>query len=319
MSLTPTKVVFMGTPQFAVPTLQALVERTDVEVVLVLTQPDRPQGRKRELTPPPVKMIAKDFRIPVLQPEKLRRDEAVIEAIRSVQPDLIVTAAFGQILPREVLDLPRYGCINVHGSLLPLYRGGAPIQRAIMNGEEVTGVTIMYMAEGLDTGDMISRVVVPIGDEDNAGTMFDKLSVAGAQLLIDTLPSLLDGTARAVQQNEDEATYAPNLTREDERLDWTDDAVHIVRQLRGLLPWTSLYTTWRGDAFKLWHLEVGWNSSGTPGTIVEVYQNSIVVACGLGSVVVREVQPAGKSRLPVHQWVQGARVIIGERFGGDPT
>lgn len=205
------------------------------EIAAVVTQPDRPVGRKRVLTPTPVKAEALQHGLTVWQPEKLRTSDTV-DDIRSLRPDLIVTAAYGQILPKAVLDIPRLGCINVHGSLLPKYRGGAPIQRSIMNGETVTGVTIMYMAEGMDTGDMISRVEVAIGADDNAGTMFAKLSEAGADLLRRTLPDIIAGRVEAVPQPHDEATYAPNLKREDERIDWTRSAEQIANQVRGLVP-----------------------------------------------------------------------------------
>ena len=248
------RIVFMGTPEFAVPSLRWLLgpeaRALGCEVVGVVTQPDRPKGRKRELTPPPVKTEALLHGLPVLQPERMRRPEAV-EELRQLAPDLIVTAAYGQILPVGVLEMPRLGCINVHGSLLPKYRGGAPIQRSIINGEDKTGVTIMYMAEGLDTGDMISRVEVPIQDADDSGTMFAKLSAAGAELLALTLPGLLDGSAPRVPQNEAEATYAPNLTREDERLDWTRSARELFNQVRGLSPMAGGFTLLDGEPFKV--------------------------------------------------------------------
>ncbi|RIX49928.1 methionyl-tRNA formyltransferase [Paenibacillus nanensis] len=312
------RIVFMGTPDFAVPSLQMLVS-SGYEVVAVVTQPDRPKGRKKTLTPPPVKEAALSLGIPVLQPDRMRNQEAV-SAVAEFKPDLIVTAAYGQILPKAVLELPRLGCINVHGSLLPKYRGGAPIQRSIMNGEPETGVTIMYMAEGLDTGDMISRVVVPITDEDTSGTMFEKLSAAGAKLLGETLPSIIDGSAKAVPQREEEATYAPNLTREDERIDWGKSARALFNQVRGLSPMAGAFTSLGGEVFKVWKCEVpSSNGAGTagaaPGTILTADASGIVVQTGEGKLVLTEVQPAGKRVMAVSDWVKGARIEPGTQFG----
>ncbi|ALS27470.1 methionyl-tRNA formyltransferase [Paenibacillus sp. 32O-W] len=311
------RIVFMGTPEFAVPSLELLV-REGYDVAAVVTQPDRPKGRKRTLTPPPVKEVALKHGLPVLQPERIRRPEAV-EAIAAYKPDLIVTAAYGQILPVAVLELPRLGCINVHGSLLPKYRGGAPIQRAIMNGERVTGVTIMYMAEGLDTGDMISRVEVPIADDDTSGTLFAKLSVAGAELLGRTLPSIADGTAVAVPQNDAEATYAPNLTRDDERIDWSRSAREIYNQVRGLSPFAGAFTLWNGEPFKVWACAVSDDSADTaaaPGEVVRVTGEGIAVQTGNGVLLLTQIQPAGKRAMPAAEWLKGARLAVGTVFGG---
>ncbi|MDF2723561.1 MAG: methionyl-tRNA formyltransferase, partial [Paenibacillus sp.] len=241
----------------------------------LVTQPDRPKGRKRELAPTPVKAEALREGIPVMQPIKLR-DPAAVEAIRQLQPDLIVTAAYGQILPKSLLEIPKHRCINVHGSLLPRYRGGAPIQHAIMNGEPVTGVTIMYMAEGLDTGDMISRVEVPITDEDTSGTIFDKLSVAGADLLRRTLPDLLAGRIEAVAQNDAEATYAKNISRDDERIDWSRPSLALFNQIRALAPMPGAFTTLNGEVFKVWASvkpdagKVQDDSAVQPGTVLNM-------------------------------------------------
>lgn len=312
------RIVFMGTPEFAVPSLQLLVS-SGYEVAAVVTQPDRPKGRKKTLTPPPVKEAALSLGIPVLQPERMRSPEAVA-AVAEYKPDLIVTAAYGQILPKAVLDLPKLGCINVHGSLLPKYRGGAPIQRSIINGESETGVTIMYMAEGLDTGDMISRVVLPITDEDTSGTMFEKLSAAGAKLLGETLPSIIDGTAVAVPQREEEATYAPNLTREDEKIDWSKSARALFNQVRGLSPMAGAFTSLGNEVFKVWKCEASKNNgagtvSAEPGTILSADANGIVVQTGEGKLVLTEVQPAGKRVMSVSDWIKGARIEPGTKFG----
>jgi len=304
------KIVFMGTPEFAVPSLKMLLNE-GYDVAAVVSQPDRPKGRKRVLTPTPVKEVALENGIPVLQPLKLRSPESVDE-LAKLQPDLIVTAAYGQILPKAVLDLPRLGCINVHGSLLPQYRGGAPIQRSIMNGENVTGVTIMYMAEGLDTGDMISRVEVSITDEDTAGTMFEKLSVAGANLLRETLPELIAGRIEAVKQDDSLATYSPNLTREDERIDWSRSSRDIFNQVRGLVPWSGGFTLWNDEVFKIWSCRVTANASDAePGTVLACDSNGIEVKTGDGSVILTQVQPAGKKAMDASEFIRGGKMTKG--------
>lgn len=310
------RIVFMGTPDFAVPSLQALLE-SGREVVGVVTQPDRPVGRKRILTPTPVKVEAEKHGIPVLQPERLRRPEAVAE-LKALQPDLIVTAAYGQILPKSVLELPKHGCINIHASLLPKYRGGAPIHHAVMNGDPVTGVTIMYMAEGLDTGDMISRVEVPITDEDTTGTMFDKLSLAGAQLLKDTLPDLLEGRIQAVPQQDADAVYSPNITREQEQIDWSLPALNIWNQVRGLHPRPGAYTLWNGDVLKIWTCakpDMTVQTAAKPGTVLHVSEQGIQIAAGAGILTVTGLQPAGKKAMDAAQFARGGQLAAGTVLG----
>lgn len=303
-------ILFMGTPEFAVPSLQMLLAE-GYHVIGVVSQPDRPKGRKRILAPTPVKEVALTHNIPVYQPLKLRESAAVAE-IQALAPDLIVTAAYGQILPKAILELPRYGCINVHGSLLPAYRGGAPIQRSIMNGEAVTGVTIMYMAEGLDTGDMISRVEVPITDEDTSGSMFEKLSFAGAALLKDTLPELLAGRIEAVKQDDALATYASNLKREDERIDWTRSSRHIFNQVRGLVPWSGGFTLWNDEVFKVWACRIGDSRPDVPaGTVISCEAGGIEVRTGDGSVVLTQVQPAGKKAMEAAEFIRGGKMTKG--------
>lgn len=303
-------IVFMGTPAFAVPSLEALLKE-GYQIVGVVTQPDRPQGRKKVLTPTPVKEAALKHGLPVLQPQRMRAPEAV-EELAALKPDLIVTAAYGQILPKAVLDLPKYGCLNVHGSLLPKYRGGAPIQRSIINGEQETGITLMYMAEGLDTGDMIAKSVVPIEDEDTAGSIFDKLSVAGAELLIEQLPLILAGKAERIPQNDSESTYAPNLSREDERIDWSASSREIFNRVRGLVPFSGGFTTWDGEVFKVWSVAnpsqsgKGASSSGqAPGTVLELSPEGIEVKTGDGSVLLTRVQPAGKKAMESSEFIRG--------------
>lgn len=319
-------IIFMGTPDFAVPSLQALLAE-GYNVTAVVTQPDRPKGRKRVLTPPPVKVEAEKHGIPVFQPEKLRQADAV-EQLRQFKPDLIVTAAYGQILPKSVLAMPEHGCINIHASLLPKYRGGAPIHHAILRGEQVTGVTIMYMAEGLDTGDMISKVEVAIEDTDTTGTMFEKLSLAGADLLKRTLPDLLAGRMHAVVQNEADAVYSPNIRREDELIDWSRSAVEIWNQVRGLNPFPGAYTLWNGEVMKVWsaanpqaaqpksRMDVLVDGAApNPGTVLQSSEQGIEVMTGSGTLWLTEIQPAGKKAMPVDELIRGLKLPEGTVYG----
>lgn len=312
------KIVFMGTPAFAVPCLRMLVEE-GYEIAAVVTQPDRPQGRKKTLVPSPVKEAALELGLPVLQPERLRRPEAVAE-LAAYEPELIVTAAYGQILPKSVLELPQNGCVNVHGSLLPKYRGGAPIQRCIMNGEQVTGVTLMYMAEGLDTGDMISRVEVPIEEEDTSGTLFVKLSAAGRDLLRAEMPRLAAGRVKATVQDESEATYAPNLSREDERIDWSRSSRDIYNQIRGLVPFSGAFTLWNGETFKAWaaakpEAGSGAGDSKVPGTVLSVSASGVEVKTGDGSLQLTTIQPAGKKAMSAADFSRGTTLTPGTVLG----
>ena len=312
------RVLFMGTPDFVVASLVTLLE-DGYDVIAVVTQPDRPQGRKRVLTPTPVKAEAERRGIPVLQPERLRRPEAIAE-VAALQPDLIVTAAYGQILPKAVLDLPRLGCINVHGSLLPKYRGGAPIQYALINGEAVTGVTIQYMAEGIDTGDMLTKVEVPITDEDTAGTLFAKLTEEGASLLQRTLPDLLAGKLIAEPQNEAEATHAPTIKREDERIDWSKSARAVFNQIRGLYPWPVAFTLLGGEIFKVQTSQLPSTESAVPlgtiaGTVLRTDGDGIEVATGTGTLLLTVVQPAGKKAMEAAAFCRGGGIQPGMVLG----
>lgn len=308
------RILMMGTPDFAVPSLQALV-REKYDVIGVVTQPDRPKGRKRILSPPPLKEEALKLGLTVYQPERLRDPEG-IRQIRELAPDLIITAAYGQILPSEILDIPRFGCINVHASLLPRYRGGAPIHHALMAGEEETGVTIMYMVQQLDAGDMLAQRSIRIGADDDVATLHDKLSLLGAELLTELLPRLLKGKVTAVPQDQDQVTYAPNITRKDERIDWSRGAGDICDQIRGLRPWPVAFTTWQGEPLKIWKAnKVDHRGQEEPGTILQADENGIVVVAGVGAVVLIELQPAGKKAMPVEQFVRGRRLKPGERLG----
>ena len=249
------KVVFMGTPDFSVGTLEALVE-AGYEITGVVTQPDKPKGRGKQMMPTPVKEAAEKHGLPVYQPRRVRDAEA-IEEIRKMEPDVIVVVAFGQIIPKEILDMPKYGCINVHASLLPAYRGAAPIQWAVMNGDEVSGVTIMKMDEGLDTGDMLTKVEVPLAADETGGSLFDKLAAAGAKLLVETLPKLEKGEVTPEKQPEISTTeYARMIKKEDGKIDWTKSAVEIERQIRAMSPWPSAFTKVNGKNLKIWDAKV---------------------------------------------------------------
>lgn len=299
------RIVFMGTPDFAVPCLRNLIEN-EYNVVAVVTQPDRPRGRKKELAAPPVKEAALSLGIPVYQPEKLR--ENGVEEILALQPDLIVTAAYGQILPKEIIRYPKYGCINVHASLLPKYRGGAPIHKSIIDGEKETGVTIMYMVEKLDAGDMLSQVRVPIEEKDHVGTMHDKLSAAGAQLLLETIPRLVAGEITPIPQDESQVTFAWNIKREDEALQWNHSARQLFNQIRGLCPWPVAYTRLQGQVMKVWKsmvLEETSSNQQEPGTILALSPAGIDVQTGQGILRLLEIQPAGKKAMKVSDYVRG--------------
>ncbi|MGZ0133337.1 methionyl-tRNA formyltransferase [Priestia aryabhattai] len=307
------KVVFMGTPDFSVPVLQTLL-KDGYEVVAVVTQPDRPKGRKRVLTPPPVKVEALKHEIPVLQPEKIRLEEEY-QQVLAYEPDLIVTAAFGQILPTPILEAPKYGCINVHASLLPELRGGAPIHYSILQGKPKTGVTIMYMVEKLDAGDILTQVEVPIEERDHVGTLHDKLSAAGAKLLSETIPSLVKGEITPVKQNDGEATFASNIKREQEKIDWARTGEGIYNHIRGLHPWPVAYTTADGQVMKIWWGEKV-SASGKPGTVLSLEEDGFVVATGNETAIkVTELQPAGKKRMDAAQYLRGTSVEVGTVLG----
>ncbi len=304
----------MGTPDFSVPILKTLLQ-TDYEIVLVVTQPDRPKGRKKVLTPPPVKVAAEEAGLPVYQPEKLKTD---YQYILDFEPDLIITAAYGQLLPSELLKGPRYGCINVHASLLPELRGGAPIHYAILQGKQETGVTIMYMVDKLDAGDMLAQDKVTIEEADHVGTLHDKLSALGAQLLIETLPSIFAGTVNPVKQSEAQATFAPNIQRGEEQIDWTKDHTSIYNHIRGLCPWPVAYTVLNGHTLKVWWGEKDTKSySGQPGEIVDVNEESLTILCGDGKGIrLTEVQPAGKKRMSAGDFLRGTtELTTGMKIG----
>lgn len=306
------KVVYMGTPDFAVPPLRALV-KAGYEVVGVVTQPDKPKGRSKTLLPPPVKEEALKYNIPVYQPLKVREPE-FMETLKNLAPDVIVVAAFGQIIPKAILDLPEFGCLNIHASLLPKYRGAAPIQQAVINGDKEAGVTIMKMGTGLDTGDMISRASVLLAEDETGGSLFDRLSELGAELLVKTLPSVFDGTAVYEPQPEESPTpYAGMITKQMGLLDFQKDAETLERLIRGLNPWPSAYTYLNGKTLKIWKAAVEKSGSEpeNPGTIIKADKDGIHVACGQDILILQEVQLEGKKRMDAAAFLRGCHVEPG--------
>jgi methionyl-tRNA formyltransferase len=297
-----TRVVFMGSPDFALPTLRALAGQYDV--VGVVTQPDRAAGRGRELKTPPVKTLALELGIPVMQPEKLRLPEAMGQ-LRAWAPALIVVAAFGQILKKEVLELPQFGCINVHASLLPRWRGAAPINAAILHGDEQTGVTIMQMDVGLDTGPMLSQRSIPLAQEDTAGSVFDRLSVLGADLLIETLPGYLSGKLTPTPQPEEGVTYAPMLRKEEGQLDFSQDVYELERRVRAFNPWPGAFMDFDGGLLKVHRARVELEDASVGQRLV--YENQPAVGARGGTLILEEVQPAGKKPMSGKSFLAGAR------------
>ncbi|GAB4336373.1 MAG: methionyl-tRNA formyltransferase [Desulfobulbaceae bacterium] len=313
MSSSPLRILFMGTPDFAVPSLRALLDSPD-EVIAVVCQPDREKGRGRKLTPPPVKQLALERGVPVLQPASIRTEE-FLDQVRTLSPDLIVVAAYGKILPAGLLDLPPLGTINVHGSLLPKYRGAAPIQWAIINGERETGVTIMQMDEGMDTGDILLPAAVSIGEEDTAGDLFARLAELGGATLVRAIALLKEGKLTPVKQDDSLATEAPPLTKEMGRLDWNDDARSLHCRIRGLDPWPSAYGFYRGKRFRFFRpAVVPGPVREAPGTLCRADDEGLLVATGKEYLLIREIQPEGKKRMDVAAFLRGAALATGDRF-----
>lgn len=308
------RVIFMGTPDFSVGTLEALIQAGH-EVVLAVTQPDKPKGRGGKVQYTPVKEKALEHGIPVFQPVKVR-EKSCVEELARYGADVMVVIAFGQILPKEILELTPCGCINVHASLLPKYRGAAPIQWSIIYGEAVTGVTTMQMDEGLDTGDMLLRTEVPIEADETGGSLHDKLAKAGAELCVETLKALEAGTLHPEKQGETPTRYARQLSKELGRIDWTEDAVSIERLVRGLNPWPSAWTVWEGKTMKIWGADVLEKESGQPcGTVAEVTKEGFLVQTGKGLLEVRQLQIPGKKRMDADAFLRGYRVEPGTRLG----
>ncbi len=306
------KAVFMGTPDFSVPVLRAMAEH-GVDVAAVVTQPDKPQGRSKTPAASPVKLEAERLGIPVLQPARMRAPEAIAE-VKGFEPDVIVVVAFGQILPKEVLDIPKMGCINVHASLLPDYRGAAPIQYAVIDGLEETGVTTMFMDEGLDTGDILLQKKIPLSPEETGGSLFDKLSVLGAELLLETLDRLEAGTLSRTPQPKD-GNYVGMIRKSMGEMDFTRPAAELERLVRGLDPWPSAYTFRGGKMLKIWKAAVIEGGSGRPGEVIQVEKNRFLVQTGEGILAVLEVQPEGKKRMPADAYLRGYPMKAGECLG----
>lgn len=321
------RIVYMGTPEFAAIALDALVKGH--EVVAVITQPDKPQGRNRKLVPTPVKVKAQEYDIPVYQPQKVR-DEETVQMIREYHPDVIVVAAYGQILPESILNIPAYGCINIHASLLPKYRGAAPIERAILDGEQVTGVTTMYMEKGLDTGDMIDKVEVKIEADDTGATLHDKLAKAGANLIVKTLSQIQDGTVKRTKQDDTESCYAAMLTKEMGQIDFSRPADELERLVRGLIPWPCAYTDIDGKNVKIYKASVVKMDDAyknavqgktevslafAPGEIVEVTKKYIVIACGKDALMIKNLQPEGKKAMDTAAYLNGNPLKTGMYAG----
>ena len=301
------KIVFMGTPDFSVNALENIV-KAGHDVVGVITQPDKPKGRGGKMQYTPVKEKALELGLDVYQPQRVKETE-FIEKLKEMNPDAIVVIAFGQILPKAILDMPKYGCINVHASLLPKYRGAAPIQWSVIDGEKETGVTTMYMNEGLDTGDIIDKVVVPIDKKETGGSLFDKLAIEGGKLILKTLIELENGTAVRTPQDDSKSNYAGMINKQLGKIDFNKSANEIERLIRGLNPWPSAYTKMDGKTFKIWDADVDDSENDSaPGTITEVGKDFIRVATGKGSLKILELQLEGKKRMKTRDFLNGAKI-----------
>lgn len=306
------RIVYMGTPEFSVEPLKRLNEKYDV--VMVVTQPDKKIGRKQEIKFSPVKEYAIENNIEVFQPVKIRED---YKKVLDKNPDVIITCAYGQIIPKEILDYPRYRCINIHASLLPKYRGGAPIQHSIINGDEYTGISIMYMDEKMDSGDVLYQKAIRIKDNDNVGTMFEKLSVLGADMIIDSLPKIISGEIKPIKQNESEVTYAFNISKEDEKIDFNNSSKDIFNKIRGLNPFPVGYSLLDGKRVKIFSSKIGnSNKEGQFGEIINVYKDGIGIKTNDGEIILLEIQIEGKKRTSVKDYLNGLNKddLIGKIF-----
>ncbi len=305
------KAIFMGTPEFAIPSLEALVDSV-FDVELVVTQPDRPKGRGKKLQSPAIKLKAMDYGIKVYQPERIKTKEA-IDMIKSINPDLIIVVAFGQILPKEILQIPRYGCINVHASLLPKYRGAAPINFSIINAEEKTGVTTMYMEEGLDTGDILIKNEIPIMESDTASTLHDKLAELGRITLSKTIDAILKGTIKPSKQEDELSSYAPIMTKDLGKINWDKNALDIANLIKGTDPWPSAYTYYEGNMLKLYNPSILDNiAKALPGTILAASSSGIDIAANDKILRIMEIQISGKKRMKVSEFLKGNIIEIGK-------
>lgn len=304
------KIIFMGTPDFSVPCLNSLIEAGH-EIQAVFTQPDKPRGRKQELTPPEVKVCALEHGLTVYQPKTLRDGEAM-KIISELNPDCIVVVAYGKILPKEILDYPKYGCINIHASLLPKYRGSAPIQWSVINGEKETGVTIMQMDEGIDTGDMLSQKAITIGIDDTAESMFDKLSILGGEMIVEALDKLEKGELTAVKQDDTLSTHAPMLDKKISEIDWHKSAAEVHNLVRGLYSWPIAQTSLHGKKLKIYRTSPA-KGQGEAGAVIGI--DPLTIACGDGAVEVRELQLEGKKRMDAKTFLIGHPLKINEKLG----
>lgn len=304
------KVIYMGTPDFAVGPLEAIIEAGH-EVTAVVTQPDKPRGRGKEMAASPVKECAQKHGIPVLTPVKIKAAEAVAQ-LREYPADIFVVAAFGQILSEEILQMPKYGCVNIHASLLPKYRGAAPIQWSIIDGETETGVTIMQMDRGLDTGDILFQQKVPITSEDTGESLFDKLARAGSALITEALVKIEKGDVHPVRQDDAKSCYAKMLTKAAGKIDWSKSAAEIERLVRGLNSWPSAYTEYKGKQLKIWKAKVMPAMEGTPGTIAKVTKDQVIVCTGDGALALEEIQLEGKKRMRMKEFLLGRSFEEGE-------
>lgn len=306
------RIVYMGTPDFAVLPLQALVEGKH-EVLAVITQPDKPKGRGKAMQFPPVKEAALKYQLPVYQPSNIN-DEESMELLKKLNPDIIVVAAFGQVLKEELLNLPKYGCINIHASLLPKLRGAAPIQFAVIEGDKEAGVTIMKMAKGLDTGDMLSKASITLDKKETGGSLHDKLSKLGAKLLMNTLKEIENNTITPIPQG-DEYTYAGMLTKSMGEIDWNKDAITIERLIRGLNPWPSAYSYLGDKMLKIWDADVDETIDGKPGVIVSLTKQNFTVATGKGGLIINSLQLQGKKRMDCDAFLRGVKLLVGTKLG----
>ena len=308
------KLIFMGTPDFSATVLKGLLESDQYEVLAVVTQPDRAVGRKKEIRITPVKEVALSYGLPIYQPEKLSGSPEM-ETIMNLGADGIVTAAFGQFLPSKLLASMDFA-VNVHASLLPKHRGGAPIHYALIQGDEEAGVTIMEMVKEMDAGDMISRRSIPITDEDNVGTLFEKLAIVGRDLLLDTLPAYLAGEIQPEAQDPSQVSFSPNIRPEEERLDWNKTNRQLFNQIRGMNPWPVAHTLWQGGRFKIYEAELA-DGDGQPGEILEIGKRQLLVATGEGALAFKTVQPAGKPQMTISDFLNGAgrNLAVGDKFG----
>ncbi len=308
-------IVFMGTPDFAVPTLEMLIKEQH-HILAVVTQPDKPKGRGNKETMSPVKEMALKHELPVLQPVKIKGDELFCKHIESLNPDIIIVVAFGQILPPSILAIPKYGCINIHGSLLPKYRGAAPIQWSIINGDVLTGVTIMYMDPGMDTGDMLLKREIPITKEDTYLSLHDKMKHVGAEALKEAFPMITGGGVMRQKQNDAESTYAPMISKTLGEIDWSKSSYVIDALIRGLNPWPTGYTYYKGEMMKIWKASpIESSSKMLPGSIIRVDKGGIVVQTGEESLLIQEIQMPNKKRMPVSEYIKGNPMCEGTMLG----